>query len=123
MIVSDNGTDATSHAVLAWQEQHRLKWNYIAPGKLMQNGFVESFNGRLRNECLNEHLFASPPEACRPIEEWRADYNTNSPHTSFDGLTPIEFATRPTQRHNLNRLYFMTEGKKGSRSSAPVCPS
>lgn len=51
--VSDNGTEMTSHALLKWQEDTRINWHYIAPGKLMQNGFVESFNGKLRDECLN----------------------------------------------------------------------
>ena len=61
----------------------------------MQNGFVESFNGRLRDECLNEHLFSNLKEARQIIEEWRIDYNTNRPHSSLNGLTPTEFAARP----------------------------
>ena len=59
MVVSDNGTEFTSRAILAWQEERGVEWHYIAPGKPTQNGFIESFNGRLRDECLNEHLFAS----------------------------------------------------------------
>jgi putative transposase len=104
MVVSDNGTELTSHAILAWQEDHGVEWHYIAPGKPTQNGFVESFNGKLRDECLNEHLFASLPEARNIIEEWRIDYNTLRPHSSLNGLTPAEFATRPTEGHNQNRL-------------------
>ena len=95
MIVSDNGTELTSNAILAWQQQRGVEWHYIAPGKPMQNGFVESFNGRLRDECLNEHLFGNLNEARQLIEEWRIDYNTNRPHTSLKGLTPTEFAARP----------------------------
>ena len=72
----------------------------------MQNGFVESFNGRLRDECLNEHLFAGLAEALRIIAECRSDYNTTRPHTSLDGLTPNEFAARPNWGHNLKRLYL-----------------
>src|SRR5579863_7936291 len=68
------------------------------------HGFVESFNGRLRDECLNEHLFANLKEAREIIEEWRTDYNTNRPHTSLNGLTPTEFAARPNQGQNWNRL-------------------
>ena len=60
MIVSDNGTELTSNAILRWQQEHGVEWHYIAPGKPMQNGFVESFNGRFRDECLNEHLFTQP---------------------------------------------------------------
>jgi putative transposase len=79
------------------------KWHYIAPGKPMQNGFVESFNGRLRDECLNERLFTSYRHTRNSIEEWRIDYNVNRPHTSLDGLTPSEFATRSRSDHNVNR--------------------
>ena len=104
MIVSDNGTEFTSNAILAWQEELGIEWHYITPGKPMQNGFVESFNGRLRDECLNEHLFGNLSEARQIIEEWRIDYNTNRPHTSLNGLTPIEFATRSNQGQNQNRL-------------------
>ena len=104
MIVSDNGTELTSNAILAWQQDRGVEWHYIAPGKPMQNGFVESFNGRLRDECLNEHLFTNLKEARQIIEEWRIDYNTNRPHSSLNGLTPIEFAARPTPGHNRNRL-------------------
>ncbi|SFM05719.1 Integrase core domain-containing protein [Methylorubrum salsuginis] len=63
MIVSDNGTELTSHAILRWQEERAVQWQYIAPGKPQQNGFVESLNGRLRDKCLNEHLFRSLPAA------------------------------------------------------------
>jgi len=115
MIVSDNGTEFTSNAILAWQEEQGVEWHYIAPGKPMQNGFVESFNGRLRDECLSEHLFTNLNEARQIIEEWRIDYNTNRPHTSLNGLTPTEFATRPNQGQNQNRL-SINEGKQGSRS-------
>jgi putative transposase len=106
LIVSDNGTELTSHAMLAWQEERGVEWHYIAPGKPMQNGFAESFIGRLRDECLNEHLFRSLAEARRIIEHWRQDYNAERPHTSLGGLTPIEFATRPAKGHNQNGLYL-----------------
>ena len=99
MIVSDNGTELTSHAILRWQEERGVLWHYIAPGKPQQNGFVESFNGRFRDECLNEHLFSSLAAARRIIEAWRIDYNTERPHTSLNGLTPEAFATRPKPGH------------------------
>ncbi len=79
MVVSDNGTELTSHAVLAWCQDTGVEWHYIAPGKPQQNGFVESFNGRLRDECLNEHLFPSLAAARRIIEAWRTDYNRRYP--------------------------------------------
>ena len=99
MIVSDNGTELTSHAILRWQEERGVLWHYIAPGKPQQNGFVESFNGRFRDECLNEHLFSSPAAAREIIEAWRIDYNVERPHTSLNGLTPAAFATRPKPGH------------------------
>jgi putative transposase len=106
MIVSDNGTELTSHAILRWQENQGVAWHYIAPGKPMQNGFVESLIGRLRDECLNEHLFRSLPAARRTIELWRTDYNTQRPHTSLNGLTPVAFAKRSILDHNPTGLYF-----------------
>lgn len=75
---------------------------------------MESFNGRLRDECLNEHLFTNLKEARQIIEEWRIDYNTNRPHTSLNGLTPTEFATRPDQGQNWNRLYLETGASWGA---------
>ena len=102
MVVSDNGIELTSHAILRWQEDSGVEWHYIAPGKPQQNGFVESLNGRFRDECLNEHLFRSLPHARRIVEGWRADYNGCRPHTSLGGLTPNEFATRSNQEQNQN---------------------
>lgn len=94
MIVSDNGSELTSHAMLRWQKERGVEWHYIAPGKPTQNAFVESFNGRLRDECLNEHLFSSLGEARSLIEDWRIDYNTQRPHTALGGLAPCVYAER-----------------------------
>ena len=98
MIVSDNGTELTSHAVLQWVEETGIEWHYIAPGKPVQNAFVESFNGRLRDECLNEHVFRSLSQARALVEAWRIDYNTVRPHSSLGGLPPAVFANRPLQK-------------------------
>ena len=106
MIVSDNGTELTSHAILRWQEDSGVEWHYIAPGKPTQNAFVESLNGRFRDECLNEHMFRSLPAAKRIIDAWRTDYNANRPHTSLGGLTPDEFAARSKVDHNQNRVWL-----------------
>jgi putative transposase len=110
------GTELTSRAILGWQQEHRVEWHYIAPGKPTQNSFIESFNGRLRDEFLNEHLLTSLAEARRIIEAWRIDYNTKRPHTSLDGLTPTEFAAHPSQGHTQNRLYLLREVILGSTS-------
>ena len=91
MIVSDNGTELTSNAILAWQQQRGVEWHYIAPGKPMQNGFVESFNGRLRDELLNETLFSSIAHARVTLAEWRADYNPNRPHSRLGWMTPLAY--------------------------------
>lgn len=104
MIVSDNGTEFTSTAILRWQEERGVAWHYIQPGKPIQNAFVESFNGRLRDELLNETLFSSLSEARRIVEDWRLDYNGERPHTSLNGLTPSEFARRSNVDHNQNGL-------------------
>jgi putative transposase len=91
VIVSDNGTELTSCAVLHWAIG-RLDWHYIEPGKPVQNAFIESFNSRLRDECLNEHVFLTLAEARETIEAWRHDYNHMRPHGSLGALTPAEFA-------------------------------
>jgi putative transposase len=93
----------TSNTMLAWQQDRGVEWHYIGPGKPIQNGLVESNNGRLGDECLNEHLFHSFRHAREIIEEWCIDYNLRRPHTSLDGLTPNEFATRASMDHNVNR--------------------
>jgi putative transposase len=100
-----NGTELASHGVLRWQQDTGVEWHYIAPGKPVQNAFVESLNGRFRDECLNEHLFRGLPMARRIIEAWRIDYNGLRPHTSLGGLTPNEFAARSKQDHNQNGFW------------------
>ena len=93
-IVSDNGTELTSMAVLKWCQETGVDWHYIQPGKPMQNAFVESFNGSFRDECLNETLFSSLREARDQINEWKEDYNQDRPHSSLGNLTPNEYAAQ-----------------------------
>jgi putative transposase len=69
-----------------------VKLDFIRPGKPMENGYIESFNGRLRDECLNAELFSDLLDARRKLEAWRQDYNEHRPHSSIGNLTPIEFA-------------------------------
>lgn len=95
-IVSDNGTELTSMAILRWCQDTGIEWHYIAPGKPMQNGFIESFNGSFRDECLNETLFSSLAEARARIALWKEDYNRHRPHSSLGNITPSEFATKMT---------------------------
>ena len=96
MIVSDHGTELTSNAILAWCAEHRVDWHYIAPGKPMQNGFCESFNGRMRDELLNETLFFGLDHARQTIGTWANDYNTARPHSSLGYRTPAAYAATLT---------------------------
>jgi putative transposase len=91
-IVSDNGTELTSNAILRWADEHKVAWHYIAPGKPVQNAFAESFIGRLRDELLNETLFRSLPQARAALEAWRTDYNTARPHSRLGWMSPIIYA-------------------------------
>jgi putative transposase len=92
MIASDNGTEFTSTAILAWTEKHRIAWHYIAPRKPTQNGFVGSFNGRMREELLNESLFFSLDHTRQKLVAWVTDYNTRRPHSSIGYQTPAAYA-------------------------------
>ena len=92
MIVSDNGSELTSNAILKWSDEAHIDWHYIAPGKPTQNGFIESFNGKLRDEKLNETLFTTLHQARIELAQWRNDYNTKRPHSRLGWLTPSEFA-------------------------------
>jgi putative transposase len=96
MIVSDHGTEFTSNAILGWAIDHQVEWHYIAPGKPMQNGFVESFNGRMRDELLNETIFLDLDQARQIIGVWVADYNTQRPHSSLGYKTPVAYANQLT---------------------------
>ena len=89
-IVSDNGTEFTSRAILKWADQNNVTWHYIDPGKPQQNAFIESFNGSLRDELLNEEIFDTLEDARRKVALWRYDYNAVRPHCSLGNLTPLE---------------------------------
>jgi putative transposase len=90
-IKSDNGTEFTSLAVLKWSQLKSVGWHFIDPGKPMQNGTIESFNGKVRDEFLNQHLFLDLKEVRELAEEWRKDYNFHRPHSALKGLSPEEF--------------------------------
>jgi putative transposase len=91
-ITVDHGAEFTSKALEEWAYRRGVKLDFIHPGKPTENGHIESFNGRLRDECLNVTQFTSLDDARRQIEAWRIDYNGHRPHSSLGHLTPIEYA-------------------------------
>src|ERR1700739_4543852 len=91
-IVLDNGPEFRGRALAAWSEQRGVRLEFIQPGRPAQNAFAESFNGRLRDECLNANWFTTLSDARRKIEDWRQDYNQQRPHSSLNYLPPAEFA-------------------------------
>ena len=91
-ITVDNGTEFFSKAMDAWAYRRSVKLDFIRPGRPMENGHIESFNGRLRDECLNAELLSDLLDARTKLEAWRRDYNENRPHSSIGNLTPVEFA-------------------------------
>jgi putative transposase len=96
VIVSDNGTEFTSNAILDWASKAQVKWHYIAPGKPMQNGNCEAFNGRMRDELLNETLFFGIDHAREVVADWIRVYNTERPHSALGYQTPTAFAAQLT---------------------------
>ena len=120
--VSDNGTELTSMAILRWSQETRVGWHYIAPGKPQQNAFVESFIGRLRDECLNETLFTSLAHARVALTAWRNDYNTVRPHSRLGNLPPAIYAQNSApgmQRDGALRSF----GGSAPRPVAPPSPT
>jgi transposase InsO family protein len=124
LIVSDNGTEFTCNAMLTWSEQHQIAWHFIVPGKPMQNGFCESFNGRMRDELLNETLFFGLDHARAKIAAWADDYNSQRPHSSLGYLTPAAYAATLTatwarlpQPHQLRRSHVAHPAPNGVTSA------
>jgi putative transposase len=91
-ITVDNGSEFVSRAMDAWAYAHDVRLEFIRPGKPVENRFVESFNGRLRDECLNAHVFVSTAEAQVVLDAWREDYNHLRPHSALQDRTPAEWA-------------------------------
>ncbi|WP_407158218.1 IS3 family transposase [Bradyrhizobium sp. STM 3557] len=114
-IVSDNGTEFTCNAMLAWCKETSIDWHFIAPGKPIQNAFVESFNGRMRDEFLNETLFFDLNDARTKIAAWIADYNGDRPHSSLRYLTPAAYAATFTATDDRLR-------NPGQLRRSPVAP-
>jgi putative transposase len=97
-ITIDNGPEFAGKALDAWAYRHGIKLHFIHPGKPVENAYIESFNGKFRDECLNENVFRTLDEARAIIEDWRIDYNRHRPHSSLGNLTPEEFATQDRVR-------------------------
>ena len=118
MCVSDNGTELTGMAILRWSQDTRVEWHYIAPGKPQQNAFIKSFNGRLRDELLNETLFTSLAHVREALTIWKDDYNTIRPHSALGNLPPAVFArlSDPAMQRDGTLRY-----KEGS-APRPVAP-
>jgi putative transposase len=130
-IVSDNGTELTSNAILAWSDRTGVRWHYIAPGKPQQNGLVESFNGRMRDEVLNETLFRSLAHARVALAHWRRDYNEQRPHSSLGWMTPCTYAaalsgsagrSAPQRESSVLRPLAMAPALSSDHPPTPVAP-
>src|SRR5262249_29212403 len=104
VIVLDNGPEFISRALEMWAEEHGVRLSFIEPGKPVQNCYVESFNGRFRDECLNEHWFTSLDDARRIISAWRDDYNEVREHGSLGGMTPNEYRRAMESSENASRF-------------------
>jgi putative transposase len=98
VIIIDNGPEFISRALDEWAYQRGIKLFFISPGKPVENCYIESFNGKLRDECLNMNWFMDLNHARRILEEWRIDYNTQRPHSSLDYLTPDEFLQKENEK-------------------------
>lgn len=94
----DNGPEFTSRALDRWAYENGVKLHFIRPGKPMDNGHIESFNGRLRDECLNQHAFLTLDEARQVLEDWRQDYNRERPHSALGGLSPDMYRQQLSQQ-------------------------
>jgi putative transposase len=94
VITADNGTEFTSKALDAWAFERGVKLDFIRPGKPTENGFVESFQGRFRDECLNTEIFQNLEDAKTKILAWRNDYNRRRPHSALGNLSPVEYVRK-----------------------------
>ena len=108
-VLTDNGPEFSGLHMDRWAYEQDIKHTFIQPGKPSQNGYIESFNGKLRDECLNENWFTHVGDAREKIEAWRVDYNEERPHSSLNNLTPAEYAKKARaplggQRNTTNLL-------------------
>ncbi|WP_233634040.1 integrase core domain-containing protein, partial [Burkholderia cenocepacia] len=104
------GPEFAGKVLDAWAYEAGVTLSFIRPGKPVENAYIESFNGRFRDECLNEHWFVSMRHAKRLIEEWRIEYNTERPHSSLGYLTPVQFA----RAHDAKQQFLTSDSNCGS---------
>jgi putative transposase len=119
-ILSDNGTEFTSNAAIGWAGSAKVAWRYIEPGKPTQNGFVESFNGRMRDELLNETLFFSLGHARKAIARWAADFNHCRPHSALGYLTPAVYAANLAATNDRLRNSRRMQSIRPARPAPPI---
>ena len=105
-ITVDHGTEFTSRALEDWAYRRGVKLDFTRPGRPVENAFIESFNGRLRDECLNVNQFASLADAKERIEAWRTDYNQHRPHSSLGNLTPNEYVREAQEQPTVEVALF-----------------
>jgi putative transposase len=117
-IVLDNGTEFAGRTLEAWAHAHHVTLCFSRPGKPIENAYVESFNGKFRDECLNEHWFVSLADAQEKIESWRIDYNTDRPHSALADQTPHDFATSTAGARRLSPAR-LTEDPNRRHSHSP----
>ncbi len=115
VVTVDNGTEFTSKAMHFWSEDAGVRLGLIQPGKPTQNAFVESLNGKFRNECLNPHWFRSLDEAKQKIDQWRQHYNEVRPHSSLGYVPPVEFAKKRLNLKNSHSSCGATFGERSRR--------
>ncbi|WP_250148358.1 integrase core domain-containing protein [Halomonas jincaotanensis] len=120
-IVCDNGPEVTSKATFFWARERKVTLAFIQPGKPTQNAFIESFNDKFRDGCLNQHWFLSLTDARHEIDQWRAHYNHVSPHSSLGYMPPIAYAQRCAQRNSFSHCEWTKNRGKVIRTC--ICPT
>jgi len=119
VVVTDNGPGFAGRALDLWAYQQSVKLRFIEPGKPVQNAFIESFNGKMRDECLNEHWFGTLVEARQTIEAWRRDYNEVRPHSSLGNRTPLEFTACGATLRSPTAPFELHRGEEQKQGTTP----
>lgn len=122
-ITTDNGSEFVGRAMETWAYHAGVKLDFIRPGKPVENGYIESFNGRLRDECLNGELFFDLADACHKLELWRRDYNELRPHGALADRTPSEFAQRQRSSALRSKTKAEPQPRQGSAKAGPKTPA